>query len=84
MNQAEWFVYILSCDDGSLYTGITNNLERRLDAHNRGKASRYTRARLPVTLIYSERQADRSAASMREAAIKNLSRAEKDALVQAT
>ncbi|MCE9624743.1 MAG: GIY-YIG nuclease family protein [Deltaproteobacteria bacterium] len=84
MNQAEWFVYILSCGDGSLYTGITNNLERRLDSHNKGKASRYTRARLPVTLIYSEKRGDRSTASIREAEIKRLSRAEKDALVQAT
>ena len=83
MEQSTWFVYILRCSDGSLYTGITNCLERRLEKHNRGVASRYTRARLPVCLIYSEPQANRSVASKREAAIKSLEREEKLQLVTA-
>lgn len=76
-----WCVYIVECADGSLYTGITNDMPRRIDAHNRGTASRYTRARLPVTLRYTETQDDRSAASKREAAIKRMSRDQKDGLI---
>lgn len=76
-----WCLYILECADGSLYTGITNDLEKRLSAHNRGVAARYTRARLPVTLRYQEPHADRSAASKREAAVKRLSRAHKTVLI---
>src|SRR5437899_1808136 len=63
--------------DGSLYTGITNNLRRRLAAHRAGTASRYTRARRPVRLVYQERRRTRSAALRREAAIKRLPRATK-------
>ncbi len=77
-----WCVYVLECADGSLYTGITNDMLRRLDAHNRGIASRYTRARLPVTLRYTESQSDRSVASKREAAIKRMSRADKQTLLR--
>ena len=66
--------YILRCRDGSLYTGITNDLDKRLKAHAAGKASRYTRSRLPVELAYSEPQPSKSAALKREAAIKRLSR----------
>ena len=76
-----WLVYILRCADGSLYTGMTNNLEKRLGAHAAGKASRYTRSRLPVTLAYTEPRRTKSAALKREAAIKRLRRAEKDRLV---
>lgn len=76
-----WLVYLLRCSDGSLYTGITNDLPKRLKAHAAGKASRYTRSRLPVTLAYSESQKSKSAALKREAAIKRLRRAEKDRLV---
>lgn len=72
---------MVECADGTLYTGITNDVARRIDAHNRGTAARYTRARLPVVLRYQEPQPDRSHASKREAAIKRLSRAEKNALV---
>jgi len=82
MKQESWFVYILECADGSLYTGITKDLETRLHAHNAGKASRYTRARLPVRLAYAESQADRSAASIREAALKALPREQKLRLIQ--
>lgn len=76
-----WLVYILRCRDGSLYTGITNDLSRRLQAHAAGKASRYTRSRLPVRLAYQEPQATKSLALKREAAIKALSRAAKLRLV---
>jgi putative endonuclease len=76
-----WLVYILRCSDGSLYTGITNDLPKRLKAHATGRASKYTRSRLPVTLAYQEAQKSKSAALKREAAIKRLRRAEKDWLV---
>lgn len=76
-----WLVYVLRCADGSLYTGITNDLEKRLGAHAAGKASRYTRSRLPVTLAYTEPRRTKSAALKREAAIKRLRRAEKDRLI---
>jgi len=78
-----WFVYILRCDDGSLYTGITNDLIRRCDQHNAGTASRYTRSRLPVVLVYQEEQGNRSVATKRELEIKALSRQEKEALIRA-
>ena len=70
-------MYVLRCADGSLYTGITNDLRRRLAAHRAGTASRYTRARLPVRLVCQERRRTHSAAFKREAAIKRLPRATK-------
>ncbi len=73
---------MLRCRDGTLYTGATNDLERRLATHNRGKGAAYTRARLPVTLVWSESAADRGAALRREAALKRLTRAEKLRLVR--
>jgi predicted GIY-YIG superfamily endonuclease len=76
-----WLVYILRCSDGSLYTGITNDLPKRLKAHAAGRASRYTSSRLPVTLAYTEPQPTKSRALKREAAIKRLRRSEKDRLV---
>ena len=79
-----WFVYILCCDDGSLYTGITNDLTRRGEQHNAGTASRYTRSRLPVLLVYQEAQGNRSVATKRELEIKALSRQEKESLIRAT
>jgi putative endonuclease len=75
-----WFCYLLECADGTFYTGITSALDRRLSLHNRGRASRYTRGRLPVTLVYAEPHRDRSSASRRERAVKKMSRAEKRAL----
>lgn len=78
-----WCVYILECADGSLYTGITNDLTARIATHNAGKGARYTRSRLPVELVYSETATDRGTASSREAQLKSLSRAEKLALLQA-
>jgi putative endonuclease len=70
-------VYLLRCRDGSLYTGMTNDLHRRLALHETGKASAYTRSRRPLILAYQESLPDRSAALKREAAIKRLSRTEK-------
>ena len=78
---SRWLVYILRCRDGSLYTGITNDLDRRLRAHAAGKASRYTRSRLPVKLAYMQPQPTKSRALKREAAIKRLRRPEKERLV---
>lgn len=73
---------MLECSDGTLYTGITTDLERRLDEHNNSaKGAKYTRARRPVTLVYSEELDNRSEASKREFAIKKLSRKEKNRLM---
>lgn len=77
-----WFVYVLRCRDGSLYTGMTNDLDRRLATHREGKGGAYTRSRLPVRLVYTERRRTRGAALSREAAIKRLSRLAKLALVR--
>ena len=75
-----WTVYILECADGSLYTGITNDLEARVAAHEAGTGAKYTRGRGPFTLCHTEDFQTRSEASKREAAIKALSRDEKMAL----
>jgi len=74
-----YFVYIVRCSDDTLYTGITTDLSRRVGEHNskEGKSAKYTRARQPVTLVYSEKYDDRSSASKREAEVKKLSRKEK-------
>lgn len=77
-----WYVYMLQCRDGSLYTGCTDDVERRLAVHNSGKGAKYTRSRLPVTLVYQEAVPDKSAALRREAAIKRLTRSRKLALLQ--
>lgn len=79
-----WFCYLLRCADDSLYCGITNDLEKRLAAHNAGTASKYTRVRLPVELAYAEPCADRSTASRREMEIKSLTRTDKLALIRLT
>ena len=73
----EWHVYILRCKDGSLYTGITTDIERRLEQHNAGKGASYTRSRRPVTLAWHEKMASESAARKREAEIKKWTREEK-------
>ena len=78
-----WYVYMLRCGDGSLYTGCTDNVERRLAAHRSGKGAKYTRSRLPLELVYQEAVEDRSAALRREAAIKALPRIKKLALLEA-
>ena len=77
-----WLCYILRCADDTLYCGITNDLEKRLAAHNAGTASKYTRVRVPVELVFAEPCADRSVASKREMEIKSLKRAEKLVLIQ--
>ena len=77
-----WFLYLVRCADGSLYTGITNNVPRRCKQHNAGTASRYTRSRLPVELVYQESQASRSVALKHELAIKSMSREEKESLIR--
>ncbi len=80
-----WYVYMLRCADGSLYTGITTDIPRRLEEHNGGGAdgARYTRSRRPVNLIYQEPARDRAHAARREAALKRLDRAGKLALARA-
>jgi putative endonuclease len=76
-----WSVYILRCRDGTLYTGVAVDLGRRLEAHQRGAAAKYTRSRRPVTLVYWEGQPDRSRALKREAALRRLGRSGKLALI---
>jgi putative endonuclease len=78
---SSWTVYMVLCGNGSLYTGITNNLKARLEAHNSGKGAKYTAAFGPVELVWKKRKKDRSAASILEAAVKKLTRKEKNALI---
>ena len=77
-----WYVYLLRCADGSLYTGIAKDVSRRCQQHNAGTASRYTRCRLPVELVYQEVHASQGSALRREAAIKTLSRQQKLSLMR--
>ena len=77
-----YYVYLLRCADGTLYTGFTNDLARRLTAHNAGKGAKYTRSRLPVDLVYWENFPNKSSALRREYAIKRLPRGQKLALIQ--
>lgn len=76
-----WFVYMVRCADDSIYTGCTNDLAARVKTHNAGKGARYTRSRLPVSVVWSVRVKDRSTALSREALLKQLSRAQKLALI---
>jgi putative endonuclease len=78
----KWSLYILRCADGTLYTGITNDLHRRLEQHNKGVGAKYTRGRGPVVLAYSECHADRRSASKREYAVKRMSLREKRRLIR--
>jgi len=75
-----WICYLLECADGTLYCGITNDLEKRLAAHNAGEGAKYTRGRTPVAVRYQENCADKSTALKREIEIKRLSRVEKLAM----
>ena len=77
-----WKLYILRCRDGSLYTGITTDVEKRFEAHNSGKGAKYTRGRGPLELVYREECGDHSAALKRELEIKALSREEKMKLIE--
>ncbi len=76
-----WSLYLLRCSDSSLYTGITTDLTLRLARHNAGTASKYTRSRLPVVLVFSKRMRSESAARKREAAVKGMTREEKEAMI---
>lgn len=75
-----WVCYLLECRDGTFYCGITNDMDRRLAAHNAGEGAKYTRGRTPVRLAYCEPCDGKSAALSREIAIKKLPRADKQAL----
>lgn len=75
-----WWVYMVACADGSLYTGVTTDVTRRVKEHNGAKAAKYTRARQPVRLVYKEEAQTRADATSREAEIKRLSRRQKQAL----
>lgn len=83
---SEWFVYILRCADGTLYTGVTTDLTRRLREHNGelkgGRGAKYTKARRPVTLAYSETALDRSGAQIREHELRTLSKRDKISLYE--
>lgn len=81
---ADWYVYLLRCRDGTFYTGVARDLERRLRQHNGELAggARYTRGRRPVELVWSEPCEDRSAAQIREAQVRKMSKAEKLRLVR--
>ena len=82
MKSCPVFCYILECADGSYYTGWSTDPQRRLQEHNAGRGSRYTRSHRPLRLVYVEELPDRSAAMKREAAIKALPRGKKEALVR--
>ena len=75
-----WYVYMARCRDNSLYTGCTDDPNRRLAVHNAGKGAKYTKSRLPVQLVYREECPDKSTALKREYAIKRLTKAEKELL----
>lgn len=75
------FTYILKCADGTLYTGWTNDIEKRLAAHNAGKGAKYTRTRRPVELVYCEKYETKEEAMSRECAIKKLTRVQKEVLI---
>ena len=81
-NKSAWYVYILKCADNSLYTGITTDVERRIDEHNHNNklAAKYTRVRRPVKVVYQEKLNSRSLAARREVEIKKLKRGNKEAL----
>jgi predicted GIY-YIG superfamily endonuclease len=81
--ETPWYLYILECSDGSFYTGVTNDLERRCRQHNEGLASRYTRSRRPVKLRYQEQLSGRTSALIRECAVRLLSRKGKEELIKA-
>ena len=77
-----WKLYILRCADGTLYTGITTDVEKRLEAHRTGKGAKYTRGRAPLELVYREECGDHSTALKREIEIKKLTREEKEKLIK--
>lgn len=84
MAETRWFVYIVRCSDGTLYTGIATDLDGRVEKHNSGRGAKYTGSRRPVCLVWSEKAYNRSLAGKREAYIKKLSRLEKEKLIIAS
>jgi putative endonuclease len=80
-SKAVWFLYILECCDGSFYTGVTTDIDRRLREHQEGTASRYTRIRRPVVLVYREECGSRSSSLSRECAVKSPSRRRKEEIM---
>lgn len=78
------YAYILECSDGTLYTGYTNNIEKRLSVHNSGKGAKYTRSRLPVRVVYFEEYETKQEAQRREYEIKQMTRAQKLLLINKT
>ena len=79
--ESSWYLYILRCGDGTLYTGITTDVEKRLETHRAGKGAKYTRGRLPLELVYRESCGTHSDALKREIAVKRMTRQEKEALL---
>ncbi len=79
-----WYLYILRCGDGTLYTGITTDVDKRLEAHRAGKGAKYTKGRGPLELVYQETCGSHSQALKRELAIKGLTRPKKEALIQSS
>jgi len=77
-----WFLYIVECADSSYYTGITTNIDRRIEEHNAGKGAKYTQGRAPVQLAYTETFEDRSSASKREYEVKSFSKVQKKNLIE--
>ena len=82
MTEKKWFLYILRCGDGSLYTGITTDVEARLAQHRAGKGAKYTRGRGPLEVVYTEECGDHSMALKRELAVEALPREEKERMIQ--
>jgi putative endonuclease len=79
---SKWYVYILECNDGTYYTGITNDLDKRIQAHNDGKGAKYTRSRVPVQLVWFVESENRSEATSKEFQIKKLTRKKKEILIK--
>ena len=79
-----WYLYILRCGDGTLYTGITTDVEKRLEVHRSGKGAKYTRGRAPLELVYRETCGSHSDALKRELAVKAMTRGEKEKLLSIT
>lgn len=80
--ESKWYLYLLRCGDGTVYCGITTDVEKRLAQHRSGKGAKYTRGRQPLELVYTEECADHSAALKRELAVKALKREDKLALIE--
>lgn len=80
--EKEYYVYILECADNTLYTGFTNDLDKRLSVHNKGKGAKYTRGRLPVKIVYYESFPTEGEARSRECAVKKLTRQKKLSLIE--